>query len=136
MKGRASRLSYAHWTRSGAPERVASARLRLFLEPAAKEPAVESSTVLHQAKESNGSSPATVSLPALGGSGPRRVLVGTIGEEWPPRVVAMTRDVSQASHEHWRAEIDATDDVIAAAAYTEDLSSGEWDIALLSVMSQ
>ena len=135
-RGRASRLHYARWTRSGAPERLASARLRLFLETAAREPTAESSASIHLATDSNGRSPATLVLPALNGSGPYRVLVGTIGEDWRPRVVALARDASQSAPGHWRGELETTDDAIAAAVYTEDLSSGEWDTALVSVVSE
>jgi tetratricopeptide (TPR) repeat protein len=135
-KGRASRLHYARWTRSGAPERIAGARLRLFLETATQEPLEEGSASLHLAAVANGRSPATLSLPALDSSGPYRVLVGTIAEERPTRVVALAPDQSRPSPEQWRGEIEAADDVIAAAVYTEDLSSGEWDTALVRVVSE
>jgi hypothetical protein len=91
---------------------------------------------LHLVALANGRSAATLSLSALDSSGPYRVLVGTIAEERPPRVVALAPDQSRPSPEQWRGEIEATDDVIAAAVYTEDLSSGEWDTALVRVVSE
>jgi hypothetical protein len=132
-KGRASGLHYARWTRSGAPERIAGARLRLFLESAANEPIAERPMSLDLVPTSNGLSLATLSLPALDCSGACRVLVATVGEESPPRVTALTADSSRSQSDRWRGEIEASDDVIAAAVYTEELGSGEWKTALVGL---
>jgi tetratricopeptide (TPR) repeat protein len=129
-KSRASPLRYARWTRSGAPERIAGARLRLFLEAAATEPIAEGSTSLSLAPASAGRSLVAVSLPEFDCSQPCRVLLGTLGEDSPASVVALTPESSRSRPGSWRGEIEESGDVIAAL-YTEDLGSGEWEIALV-----
>ena len=133
-KSRTSPLRFSRWTRSGAPERIAIARLRLFLQTAAGEPTAEGSASLHLTADSSGRSMATLSLPAFDDDKAHRVLVGTIGEQRPPQVVTLVPDANHGSPASWRGEMETADDTVVAAVYTEDLGSGEWDVAPVAVV--
>jgi hypothetical protein len=76
-----------------------------------------------------------LSLPAFDCDRSCRVLLGTAGEESPPHVIVLTAASSQSQPEHWHSEIEAPDDVIAAAVYTEDLESGEWNTELVNIVA-
>ncbi|HVS08342.1 MAG TPA: hypothetical protein VMS76_00615 [Planctomycetota bacterium] len=120
---------HARWTRSGAPGRVAVARLRLFLTDAAVEPEVGGDAWLRFAGAPGGPTRATLALPRLDPARSARVLVGTLGEETPPRVAALAPapDWDDAALQLWQGEIDRSGDLFAAAVYVEDLASGDWN---------
>jgi tetratricopeptide (TPR) repeat protein len=127
-------LRHARWTRSGTPERVAVARLRLAVASVAEEPATGGAAPLDLVAAEHGPSVATVALSGLVGARPMRVLLGTVGEETAARVTVLARSTTAGGSgpAPWRGEVYG-DDFLAAAVYREDLVSGEWSVEPLEI---
>ena len=135
---RAAPIRYSRWTRSGAPARLAAARLREFLADAASEPGGSRVSLRVETEWSGAGERVTLVLEAAGRDGVSRVLLATVGEDRPPVVVPLA-PVHAAKDEPialWQGAIDSLDDVVAAAVYTEDVVSGAWSAEAVSVENE
>jgi hypothetical protein len=137
-------LGYARWVRSGTPERVSMARLRVFLDQAAVEPMEDGDLVLKLMKgkgagdsteaEAGDSIDVTIAIERLDSARATRVAIGLLDEQGSQRTA--TLDPGPGSAALWRGKIDLPgDEILAAALYVEDLARGEWTVEPVSIDS-